>query len=61
MGCCHMAWFLIFGKLDCDIGWSRIFLILWLKTGHVFCVWLIEMCHVTHYEHHDIWIFIKKP
>jgi hypothetical protein len=39
---------------DRDIGWSKKIQILWPRNGHIFCVWLIEMCHVFHYEHHGI-------
>jgi hypothetical protein len=23
MGCCHMAWFIVFGKPDCDLEFSK--------------------------------------
>ncbi len=41
-----MAWFLVFGKPDCDLEFSK-------SNGHVSCVWLIEMCHVSQYEHFE--------
>jgi hypothetical protein len=45
-----MAWFLVFEKLDSDLEFLNQMAKKWPRP----CVWLIEMCHVSQYEHFEL-------